>query len=81
VRDTFILLEAALRRWSRLPSARRAGLRFVHVSTDEVFGTLVQHDRFDLNSRYAPNSPYAASKAAADHSHGHGIGPTGFPSS
>jgi dTDP-glucose 4,6-dehydratase len=67
VRGTFVLLEAALRHWSRLRSARQARFRFVHVSTDEVFGTLLGDGRFDLNSRYCPNSPYAASKAAADH--------------
>jgi dTDP-glucose 4,6-dehydratase len=67
VRGTFILLEAALRHWSRLHGARQSGFRFVHVSTDEVFGTLAGAGRFDANSRYAPNSPYAASKAAADH--------------
>jgi dTDP-glucose 4,6-dehydratase len=67
VRGTFVLLEAALRHWSRLPSVRQAGFRFVHVSTDEVFGTLAGEGHFDEDSRYAPNSPYAASKAAADH--------------
>src|SRR5262249_42803443 len=67
IRGTFVLLEAALRHWSRLHGARRAGFRFVHVSTDEVFGTLTGEGHFDKDSRYAPNSPYAASKAAADH--------------
>jgi dTDP-glucose 4,6-dehydratase len=63
VQGTFVLLEAALRYWSR----RRSEFRFVHVSTDEVFGALGEEGCFDLTSRYAPNSPYAASKAAADH--------------
>ena len=67
VRGTFVLLEAALRHWSRLHGGRQARFRFVHVSTDEVFGTLAENGRFDATSRYAPNSPYAASKAAADH--------------
>ncbi len=67
VRGTFVLLEAALRHWSRLRGARREGFRFVHVSTDEVFGTLTESGSFNASSRYAPNSPYAASKAAADH--------------
>jgi dTDP-glucose 4,6-dehydratase len=66
VRGTFVLLETALRHWSRLRGARRDGFRFIHVSTDEVFGT-VTGSVFDVNSRYAPNSPYAASKAASDH--------------
>ena len=68
VRGTFVLLEAALGHWSRLDGARREGFRFVHVSTDEVFGTLAEGSPlFNASSRYAPNSPYAASKAAADH--------------
>ena len=67
VRGTFVLLEIALRHWSQLRGARHDGFRFVQVSTDEVFGTLSEERSFDLNSRYAPNSPYAASKAAADH--------------
>jgi dTDP-glucose 4,6-dehydratase len=67
VRGTFVLLEAALRHWSGLHGARRDRFRFIHVSTDEVFGALAEDGRFDARSRYAPNSPYAASKAAADH--------------
>ena len=67
VRGTFVLLETALRHWSQLRGARQNGFRFVHVSTDEVFGTVAEEGPFDVNSRYAPNSPYAASKAAADH--------------
>jgi dTDP-glucose 4,6-dehydratase len=63
VQGTFTLLEAALRYWSR----RRNDFRFIHISTDEVFGALGEDGCFDLDSRYAPNSPYAASKAAADH--------------
>jgi dTDP-glucose 4,6-dehydratase len=63
VQGTFTLLEAALRYWSR----RRNEFRFIHISTDEVFGALGENGCFDLDSRYAPNSPYAASKAAADH--------------
>ena len=64
---TFVLLETALRYWSRLRGARREAFRFVHVSTDEVFGTVANGVPFNASSRYAPNSPYAASKAAADH--------------
>jgi dTDP-glucose 4,6-dehydratase len=67
VHGTFVLLEAALRLWSRLRGARREGFRFVQVSTDEVFGALTDGGSFNASSRYAPNSPYAASKAAADH--------------
>jgi dTDP-glucose 4,6-dehydratase len=67
VRGTFVLLEAALRHWLQLRGARRANFRFIQVSTDEVFGTLGEEATFNASSRYAPNSPYAASKAAADH--------------
>ena len=67
VRGTFVLLEAALRHWSQLRGARYNGFRFIQVSTDEVFGTLAHEGCFNPDSRYAPNSPYAASKAAADH--------------
>ena len=67
VNGTFVLLEAASRQWSRLGGERRDRFRFLHVSTDEVFGSLGETGRFDERSRYAPNSPYAASKAASDH--------------
>jgi dTDP-glucose 4,6-dehydratase len=67
VRGTFVLLEVALRHWSGLHGQRRDGFRFIHVSTDEVFGTLAEDGCFNATSRYAPNSPYAASKAAGDH--------------
>jgi dTDP-glucose 4,6-dehydratase len=65
---TFTLLEAALGYWRQLESARRDAFRFLHVSTDEVFGQLTHHDApFTERSPYAPSSPYSASKAAADH--------------
>jgi dTDP-glucose 4,6-dehydratase len=64
---TFALLEIALRHWSRR-GARYGKFRFVHVSTAEVFGTLAEDGCFDLGTRYAQNSPYAASKAVAGHS-------------
>jgi dTDP-glucose 4,6-dehydratase len=64
---TFTLLEAARRHCEGLPAARRDAFRLVHVSTDEVFGSLGPEGAFDEDSRYAPNSPYAASKASADH--------------
>lgn len=59
---TFVMLEAALEH-----AARRPELRFLHVSTDEVYGSLDSAGLFSETSPYAPNSPYAASKAGADH--------------
>jgi dTDP-glucose 4,6-dehydratase len=67
VHGTFVMLEEARRFWMGLPAARRASFRFVHVSTDEVFGSLGADGRFGIESPYRPTSPYAASKAAADH--------------
>jgi dTDP-glucose 4,6-dehydratase len=65
---TFSLLEEARAYWSGLTGADRENFRFLHVSTDEVYGSLGQHDpAFTETSPYAPNSPYAASKAASDH--------------
>jgi dTDP-glucose 4,6-dehydratase len=65
---TFALLEAARGFWSTLPAAKRSAFRFLHVSTDEVFGSLAPDDAaFTETTPYAPNSPYSASKAAADH--------------
>jgi dTDP-glucose 4,6-dehydratase len=64
---TYVLLEAALDYWRGLPAKQAAAFRFHHVSTDEVFGSLGPGGRFSEESRYQPNSPYAASKAAADH--------------
>jgi dTDP-glucose 4,6-dehydratase len=64
---TFELLEAARRHWSELAEAERAAFRFLHVSTDEVYGTLGPTGRFREDTPYTPNSPYAASKAGADH--------------
>ncbi|MEX0852033.1 MAG: dTDP-glucose 4,6-dehydratase, partial [Bauldia sp.] len=64
---TFVLLEAALDHWRGLPRGEQDGFRFHHVSTDEVFGSLGADGRFDEASPYRPNSPYSASKAAADH--------------
>jgi len=66
VNGTYELLEAALSYWRTLPPAARAEFRFLHISTDEVYGSIAV-GRFTEDSRYAPNSPYAASKAAADH--------------
>jgi dTDP-glucose 4,6-dehydratase len=67
VLGTFHLLDAALRYWSRLPEERRQAFRFLHVSTDEVYGSLGPSGRFTESSPYDPSSPYSASKAAADH--------------
>ncbi len=64
---TFTLLQEARRYWQTCPAERRDGFRFVHVSTDEVFGSLGPTGTFDAASPYRPNSPYAASKAASDH--------------
>lgn len=68
VNGTFALLAETQAWWSTLDEAQRAAFRFLHVSTDEVFGSLAGGDApFTEESRYAPNSPYAASKAASDH--------------
>lgn len=65
---TFRLLEAARAYWQSLEGEERAGFRFLHVSTDEVYGTLGPNDApFSETTPYAPNSPYSASKAASDH--------------
>ena len=68
VTGTLRLLNATRRHWSPLPDGRREKFRFLHVSTDEVYGTLAPHDpAFSETTPFAPNSPYAASKAASDH--------------
>ena len=65
---TFTLLEAVRAYWSGLDPVARADFRFLHVSTDEVYGTLGPDDApFTETTAYAPNSPYSASKAASDH--------------
>jgi len=65
---TFNLLEAVRGYWSALPDAERAAFRFLHVSTDEVYGSLdADAPAFTESHRYEPNSPYSASKAASDH--------------
>ena len=65
---TFTLLEAARAYHASLPEAEREAFRFLHVSTDEVYGSLGPDDApFTESTPYAPNSPYSASKAAADH--------------
>jgi dTDP-glucose 4,6-dehydratase len=68
VQGTFTLLEQAKRYWSELDEAGRQAFRFLHVSTDEVYGSLgPDAPCFSETTAYAPNSPYAASKASSDH--------------
>ena len=67
VMGTCQLLEACLAYWRGLAAGRQQAFRYLHVSTDEVFGSLGRDGVFTEQTAYAPNSPYAASKAAADH--------------
>ncbi|NND45740.1 MAG: dTDP-glucose 4,6-dehydratase [Xanthomonadales bacterium] len=67
VQGTLNLLECAQKQLQQAEPAQRAAFRFLHVSTDEVYGSLGADGRFTERTPYAPNSPYAASKAAADH--------------
>lgn len=64
---TFELLEATREYWRSLDAAARELFRFLHVSTDEVYGSLGAEGKFTESTPYAPNSPYSASKAASDH--------------
>jgi dTDP-glucose 4,6-dehydratase len=64
---TFTLLQESLRYWRSLPAIRRSAFRFVHVSTDEVYGDLPAGSLSTENTPYTPRSPYSASKAASDH--------------
>lgn len=67
IRGTFALLEETLRYWRGLPPSQAKAFRFLHVSTDEVFGSLGPKGYFTEETPYRPASPYSASKAAADH--------------
>ena len=68
VNGTFSLLEEARAYWSAMTGNEKSVFRFLHVSTDEVYGSLAATDpAFSETTRYAPNSPYSASKAASDH--------------
>jgi dTDP-glucose 4,6-dehydratase len=68
VQGTFVLLDQAKTYWSELSENDKRDFRFLHVSTDEVYGSLGTDDpAFSESTTYAPNSPYAASKAASDH--------------
>jgi dTDP-glucose 4,6-dehydratase len=67
VLGTAILLQAAREHWGKLPPAEREAFRFLHVSTDEVFGSLGNEGAFHPDTPYDPSSPYSASKAGSDH--------------
>ena len=64
---TFSLLEATRHYWNDLPPAEKESFRFLHVSTDEVYGSLGDEGLFEETTPYDPSSPYSASKAASDH--------------
>ena len=64
---TYTILEAARFYWTRLPEDRRSDFRFLHISTDEVFGSLEDKGLFSESTPYDPSSPYSASKASSDH--------------
>jgi dTDP-glucose 4,6-dehydratase len=67
VMGTFTLLEGARAYWNSLPEPDRPAFRFLHVSTDEVYGSLGEEGRFEESTPYDPSSPYSASKASSDH--------------
>lgn len=67
INGTYTLLEAARSYWQSLPEASRKSFRFLHVSTDEVYGSLGDEGLFQESTPYDPSSPYSASKAASDH--------------
>ena len=67
VQGTVTLLQAATEHWDGLPARTREAFRFLHVSTDEVYGSLGSTGVFTETTQYRPNSPYSASKAASDH--------------
>lgn len=67
INGTYAMLEATRAYWANLDPARQARFRFVHVSTDEVFGSLGHDGAFSETTAYDPSSPYSASKAASDH--------------
>ncbi len=76
---TFTLLEASRAYWSGLSGPERDAFRFLHVSTDEVYGSLGADGLFHETTPYDPSSPYSASKAAADHLVGAWVRTYGFP--
>lgn len=76
VLGTFNLLESVRAYWTDLPEPQKSEFRFLHVSTDEVYGSLEKNDPpFTETNRYEPNSPYSASKAALTTSRGRGTIP------
>ena len=64
---SYVMLQAALDHWRALPAARKDAFRYLHVSTDEVYGSLGPDGQFTEETPYDPRSPYSASKAASDH--------------
>ena len=64
---TFNLLEASRAYWEKISDNKKKLFRFLHVSTDEVFGSLGLNGKFDENTKYSPRSPYSSSKASSDH--------------
>ena len=79
VSGTFVMLEAARRYWSALPIGGQDKFRFLHVSTDEVYGSLGESGLFTEQTAYDPRSPYSATKAAADHLVSAWVHTYGFP--
>lgn len=67
INGTFNLLECARKHWNSMCEESQKSFRFIHISTDEVYGTLGESGYFTEETPYAPNSPYSASKAASDH--------------
>lgn len=67
INGTFSMLQAARRYYEELSEERKAAFRFLHISTDEVYGSLGETGSFAETTPYAPNSPYSASKASSDH--------------
>ena len=64
---TYNLLESSLRYWENLSRLKKQNFKFLHISTDEVFGSLGHSGKFNEDTPYSPNSPYSASKASSDH--------------
>ncbi len=68
INGTFSMLSGSLEYWQKLKGNKKDNFRFLHISTDEVYGSLNENDpKFDEKTTYKPNSPYSASKAASDH--------------
>src|SRR6476620_3025399 len=67
IHGSFTMLQTALAYWNNLDTSKKERFRFIHVSTDEVYGSLGDEGFFTESTAYRPNSPYSASKAAGDH--------------